>query len=287
MVKMHYSIKNYYAKNIRRFFKHKFGLIGFIVLCIIILLSLFSQFIAPYDPTMVDVKNIRQGPSSEHWFGTDELGRDNLSRIIYGTRITLFVMVSSISVSLIVGTILGLFAGYVGGVIDAIIMRIVDAILCFPILILALSIVAFLGPGIRNTMIAVAVANTPKFVRVVRGQVLSIKESEYINAARAVGCSRVRILFKEILPNSLDAVLVYASLQASMAIITESSLSFLGLGVQPPTPSWGWMVAVGMKFWNSGWWMSFFPGLAIFITVLSINFMGDALRDVFDPKLRI
>jgi peptide/nickel transport system permease protein len=279
--------QNYYSKAVKRFFHHKLGVIGFVVLTLVFLAGIFAPAVSPYDPTQVDVKNIRSAPTAEHWFGTDELGRDILSRVIFGTRVTLMVMVISVSLALVGGTLLGLIAGYAGGKVEAVLMMIMDALLSFPMLILALAIIAILGPGIQNAMMAIAIVNVPNFARIVRGQVLAIKQSEYIDASRSIGSNGAQVLFKEILPNTLDAIIIYASLRSSQAIITESSLSFLGLGVQPPTPSWGWMVAVGMKFWNVAWWMSFFPGLAIFITVLSVNLMGDALRDAFDSQLRM
>lgn len=286
-VKGNHRALNYYAKAVKRFFHHKLGVLGLIVLCVVILLGLFAPVFAPYDPTEVGVKNVRAKPSSEHCLGTDELGRDILSRIIYGARITLLVVVISISFALLVGTVLGLVAGYKGGIVDAVIMRIMDAILSFPMLILALAIIAILGPGLYNAMIAISIVYTPYFARLVRGQVLSIKESEYVTASRSIGCSESYIIFREILPNCLDSIIVFSSLRASHAIIIESSLSFLGLGAQPPIPSWGWMIAVGIKYWNVGWWMSFFPGMVIFITVLSINLMGDALQDAFNPQLQM
>lgn len=280
-------VQGYYKKAIKRFFHHKLGMFGFIVLIIVIFTGVFAPVLAPFNPAKVDVKNVRAEPSSEHWFGTDELGRDILSRVIYGTRVTLMVMVISISLALVAGTLLGLVAGFAGGKVEAVIMMIMDALLSFPMLILALAIIAILGTGIQNAMMAIAIVNVPNFARIVRGQVLALKQSEYVDAARSIGCGGPHLIFKEILPNALDSIIIYASLRSSQAIITESSLSFLGLGVQPPTPSWGWMVAVGMKFWNVAWWMSFFPGIAIFITVLSVNLMGDALRDAFDTQLRI
>jgi len=279
--------QNYYSKAVKRFFHHKLGVIGFVVLTLVFLAGIFAPAVSPYDPTQVDVKNIRSAPTAEHWFGTDELGRDILSRVIFGTRVTLMVMVISVSLALVGGTLLGLIAGYAGGKVEAVLMMLMDALLSFPMLILALAIIAILGPGIQNAMMAIAIVNVPNFARIVRGQVLAIKQSEYIDASRSIGSNGAQVLFKEILPNTLDAIIIYASLRSSQAIITESSLSFLGRGVQPPTPSWGWMVAVGMKFWNVAWWMSFFPGLAIFITVLSVNLMGDALRDAFDSQLRM
>lgn len=279
--------RSYYIRTIKRFFNHKLGIIATVFLCILVLASLLAPHISPYDPNEINTEKIRQAPSAEHWLGTDELGRDILSRIVYGTRISLMVMIGSISTALVLGTIIGLVSGYMGGTLDAVIMRIMDALLSFPGLILALSIIAVLGPGISKAVVAISIINIPGFARVVRGQVLSAKELEYIKAAKSIGCSSTYILFKEVAPNSLDAVIIYASLRSAAAIIAESSLSFLGLGVQPPTPSWGWMVAMGMKYWNAGWWISFFPGLAIFITVLSANLVGDALRDSFDVQLRI
>jgi peptide/nickel transport system permease protein len=279
--------RSYYIRTIKRFFNHKLGIGATVFLCILVLAGLLAPYISPYDCNKIHTDRIRQAPSAEHWLGTDELGRDILSRVIFGTRITLMVMLGSISAALVIGTLIGLVSGYMGGIVDSVVMRIMDALLSFPGLILALSIIAVLGPGIFKAVIAISIINIPGFARVVRGQVLSAKELEYVKAAKSIGCSSAYILFREVAPNSLDAVIIYASLRSAAAIIAESSLSFLGLGVQPPTPSWGWMVAMGMKYWNAGWWMSFFPGLAIFITVLSANLVGDALRDSFDVQLRI
>jgi peptide/nickel transport system permease protein len=281
------TIHNFYTKIFVRFFKNKLGIVGLIILFLIVILGLFPQLFAPYNPTKIETSKILQEPSREHWFGTDELGRDILSRVIYGTRITLLVITISIVLALVIGIFLGLIAGYSGRILDTIIMRIMDALLAFPAIVLALTIIAILGTGIGKAMIAIAIINIPKITRIVRGQVLTIKESEYISSAKSIGCSKTYILLKEILPNCLDVVIIYGSLLSAEAIIVESSLSFLGLGVQPPTPSWGWMVSVAMGYWNSGWWMAFFPGVAIFLTVLSINFMGDAFRDAFDTRLRL
>ena len=251
------------------------------------MISLLSPFIAPYDPTEIDTDNVLQEPSGEHLFGTDELGRDIFSRVIHGSRVTLLVMIVSISIAIIIGTILGIISGYIGGIVDTIMMRVVDSMLAFPTIILALSIIAILGPSIRNAIIAIAIINIFKFTRLVRGRVLSVKEREYISSAKSIGCSRNYIMFKEILPNSIDIIIIYGTLLSAEAILIESALSFLGLSVQPPTPSWGWIIVVGMRYYSTAWWMVFFPGLAIFITVLSINFLGDTLRDVFDVELRI
>lgn len=221
--------QNYYSKAVKRFFHHKLGVIGFVVLTLVFLAGIFAPAVSPYDPTQVDVKNIRSAPTAEHWFGTDELGRDILSRVIFGTRVTLMVMVISVSLALVGGTLLGLIAGYAGGKVEAVLMMIMDALLSFPMLILALAIIAILGPGIQNAMMAIAIVNVPNFARIVRGQVLAIKQSEYIDASRSIGSNGAQVLFKEILPNTLDAIIIYASLRSSQAIITESSLSFLGL----------------------------------------------------------
>jgi peptide/nickel transport system permease protein len=277
----------YYRRAIRRFFSHKLGILAFIVLCLFILITLLAPFISPYEPNKVNTNEIRKAPSKEHWFGTDELGRDILTRVIYGSRITLLVMTGSIIIALILGIIIGLVSGYIGGLVDTVIMRFMDAILAFPSLVLALAIISILGPGVEKAIIAISIINIPAFARLVRGQVLSNKELEYVKAARSVGYGNFHILFREIAPNSLDSVIIFASLRSAIAILTESALSFLGLGVQPPTPSWGFMVSMGLKYWNAGWWISFFPGLAIFIVVLSINLVGDALRDSFDVKIRI
>ena len=279
--------QNIHKKTFRRFLHDPLGVMGLFIICLLILISLLSPFIAPYDPTEIDTDNVLQEPSGEHLFGTDELGRDIFSRVIHGSRVTLLVMIVSISIAIIIGTILGIISGYIGGIVDTIMMRVVDSMLAFPTIILALSIIAILGPSIRNAIIAIAIINIFKFTRLVRGRVLSVKEREYISSAKSIGCSRNYIMFKEILPNSIDIIIIYGTLLSAEAILIESALSFLGLSVQPPTPSWGWIIVVGMRYYSTAWWMVFFPGLAIFITVLSINFLGDTLRDVFDVELRI
>lgn len=260
------------------------GVFGIAVLSIIVLLGLLAPWIAPYSPTEIDPENFSGPPSAAHWFGTDEIGRDVLSRVLHGATVSLQVVVFSVGIALVFGSALGLVSGWLGGRWDALIMRIMDAFLAFPLLVLALSIVAVLGPDLMNAMLAIAITKTPGFARLVRAEVLSLREIDYVGAARAAGAGPIHILARHIWPNVSGNVIVYGSLSASQALITESALSFLGLGVQPPTPSWGYMVATGIQFYQS-WWMSFFPGLAIFLTVLAFNFLGDAVRDAFDSRL--
>lgn len=260
------------------------GQFGVVVLAIIVTLGLLAPWVAPYSPTDIDPDAFSMPPSAAHWFGTDEIGRDVLSRVLHGATVSLQVVVFAIGLALIVGSALGLVSGWLGGRWDALIMRVMDAFLAFPLLVLALSIVAVLGPDLMNAMLAIAITKMPGFARLVRAEVLSLREVDYVVAARAAGASPWRILSRHIWPNVSGNVIVYGSLSASQALITESALSFLGLGVQPPTPSWGYMVATGIQFYQS-WWMSFFPGLAIFLTVLALNFLGDAVRDAFDARL--
>ena len=260
------------------------GQFGVVVLAVIVSLGLLAPWIAPYSPTDIDPEAFSMPPSAAHWFGTDEIGRDVLSRVLHGATVSLQVVVFAIGLALVVGSVLGLISGWLGGGWDALIMRVMDAFLAFPLLVLALSIVAVLGPDLMNAMFAIAITKMPGFARLVRAEVLSLREVDYVVAAQAAGASPWRILSRHIWPNVSGNVIVYGSLSASQALITESALSFLGLGVQPPTPSWGYMVATGIQFYQS-WWMSFFPGLAIFLTVLALNFLGDAVRDAFDARL--
>ncbi|UZF95578.1 ABC transporter permease [Bosea sp. NBC_00550] len=260
------------------------GQFGVVVLAVIVSLGLLAPWIAPYSPTDIDPEAFSMPPSAAHWFGTDEIGRDVLSRVLHGATVSLQVVVFAIGLALVVGSVLGLISGWLGGGWDALIMRVMDAFLAFPLLVLALSIVAVLGPDLMNAMFAIAITKMPGFARLVRAEVLSLREVDYVVAAQAAGASPWRILSRHIWPNVSGNVIVYGSLSASQALITESALSFLGLGVQPPTPSWGYMVATGIQFYQS-WWMSFFPGLAIFLMVLALNFLGDAVRDAFDARL--
>jgi peptide/nickel transport system permease protein len=245
-----------------------------------------APLIAPYDPAQQSWTAIRKPPSAQHWFGTDESGRDLFSRVIYGARASLLAGVVSISIALTFGVPIGLLAGYGGRWIDALIGRITDAMLAVPFLILAIALAAFLGPSLNNAMIAIGVTATPIFVRLTRGQVMSVKVEDYVEAARAVGNPPVRIALRHILPNILPALIVQATISIATAIIAEASLSFLGLGQQPPAPSWGSMLNTAQRFLTNAPWMAVWPGLAIFVAVLSFNILGDGLRDALDPKER-
>jgi len=276
----------YYERAFRRLGRNKIAWIGILVLVINIMCAAFASWISPYLPLDVNIDAILQGPTPSHWMGTDELGRDILSRTVYGAQISLMVMAVSIILALVFGSFIGLLAGYLGGGWDDLIMRIMDGLLAFPMLILALAIVAALGPKLENAMIAIAIVTMPAFARLVRGEVLALKSAEFVTAARCVGCPDIRIVLSHIWPNVTGTVIVFASLRTASAIITEASLSFLGLGAQPPSATWGSMVANGMSYWSLAWWMSFFPGLAIFITVLGLNLLGDGLRDAFDTRMQ-
>jgi peptide/nickel transport system permease protein len=225
-------------------------------------------------------------PDREHLLGSDELGRDILSRLVYGARVSLAVGVLSVGISLLIGVSLGLVAGYRGGWLDEVIMRLMDGLLAFPALVLALAITAALGPSLGNAMIAIGIVGIPGFARLVRGQVLSIRALEFVEAARAAGLSDRRIILRHVAPNVLAPIIVHASLRIAFAVLTEASLSFLGLGAQPPTPSWGSMLNAGREYLEMAPWLSVAPGAAIFITTLSFNFLGDGLRDALDPRLK-
>lgn len=261
-----------------RFCKNPLGIFGGGILLLMVLAAIFAPLVAPYGPAEIHWDHIQEPPSAQFLMGTDEIGRDILSRVIYGARISLWVVGLSISIAVLIGSVIGLISGYFGGIVDNVIMRFNDAILAFPMLILALGIIATLGPNLTNAVLAIAIVNIPGFARVVRGQVLSVRELEFVEAARALGAGRMRILARHIWPYVSGNVIIYASLRASAALITESALAFLGLGVQPPTPTWGSMLATAMQYWDA-WWMSVFPGLAIFFAVLALNFAGDALLD--------
>lgn len=264
-------------------FRHRLGLIGMVFLAIITLVSAFAPLLTPFSPTLIDYDAILMAPSLTHWFGTDEIGRDIFSRVIYGGRTAVQVIVLSVAIALVIGSAIGLMSGFYGGWIDDVIMRVMDGLLSFPMLILALTVITVLGPNLMNAILAIAIVNIPGFARLVRGEVLSVRQMDYVQAAVAVGASDVRIMALHIWRNISGTVIVFASLRGSQALITESALSFLGLGVQPPLPAWGQMIAVGMEY-SANWWLSFFPGLLIFATVIGLNFLGDALRDVLDSR---
>jgi peptide/nickel transport system permease protein len=274
------------ARAWRRLKHRKSAMLGLVVICILIFLAIFAPLIAPFDPAQQSWTAVRKAPSWAHWFGTDESGRDLLTRVIYGARASLLAGVVSVTIALTAGVPIGLLAGYRGGWIDALISRITDAMLACPNLILAIALAAFLGPSLTNAMIAIGITATPVFVRLTRGQVLAVKVEDYVEAARAVGNPGWRIAVKHILPNIMPALLVQATLAIAAAIIAEASLSFLGLGQQPPAPSWGSMLNTAQRFLTSAPWMAIWPGLAIFLSVLSLNLLGDGMRDALDPKER-
>jgi peptide/nickel transport system permease protein len=274
------------ARAWRRLLRRKSAVFGLVVVVLFVLIAAFAPLIAPYDPIQQSWTSIRKPPSWQHWFGTDESGRDLLSRVIFGARASLMAGVISISIALCVGVPIGLLAGYGGKWLDLLISRITDAMLAIPFLILAIAFAAFLGPSLQNAMIAIGLTATPIFVRLTRGQVMAVKVEDYVEAARAVGNPPVRIAVKHILPNILPALIVQATISIAAAIIAEASLSFLGLGQQPPAPSWGSMLNTAQRFLTNAPWMAVWPGLAIFLAVLSFNVLGDGLRDALDPRER-
>jgi peptide/nickel transport system permease protein len=271
---------------LHRLFQRKGAVIGLIVIATFIVLALFAPLIAPYDPIASSWSLVRKPPSAAHWFGTDELGRDVLSRVIYGARASLMAGVLSVGIALGIGVPFGLLAGYRGGFVDGLISRITDAMLACPFLILAIALAAFLGPSLSNAMIAIGISATPIFIRLTRGEVMNVKVEDYVEAARAVGNPPWRIVVVHILPNVMPALLVQATLSIAAAIIAEAALSFLGLGQQPPSPSWGSMLNSAQRFLTSAPWMALWPGLGIFLVVLSFNLVGDGLRDALDPRER-
>jgi len=260
-----------------------FGVLFLTLLCVI---AIFASQIVPYDPLEINTDNYLQSPNAKHWFGTDNLGRDVFSRVLFGTRYSLALGLLSIAISGTMGLILGLIAGFYGGVVDNIIMRIVDIGLAFPSILLALLVISIVGPGLPSVVLAIGISSTPPFIRIVRSSVLVIKEMTFIEAAKAVGVSHWRTLLKHILPEVFAPALTMATLGLAGAIFSASSLSFLGFGAQPPTPEWGVLVSAARHQLRAAWWISTFSGLAIMISVLSINLLGDGLRDVLDPKLR-
>lgn len=271
---------------LRRLLVRKGAVVGLIVIATFIVLALLAPWIVPYDPVTTSWTLVRKPPSALHWFGTDDLGRDILARVIFGARASLVAGAISVGIALSIGVPFGLLAGYRGGFIDALISRITDAMLACPFLILAIALAAFLGPSLRNAMIAIGISATPVFIRLTRGQTLSVKVEDYVEAARAIGNPPWRIALFHILPNILPALLVQATLSIAAAIIAEAALSFLGLGQQPPAPSWGSMLNSAQRFLTNAPWMAVWPGLAIFLVVLSFNLIGDGLRDALDPKSR-
>ena len=268
----------------RRLLARKGGVLGLAIIVLFVLVAVLAPLIAPYDPAQQSWTSIRKPSSLAHWFGTDESGRDLLSRVIFGGRASLLAGVVSVTIALGLGVPIGLLAGYGGRWIDAVLSRIADAMLAVPFLILAIALAAFLGPSLQNAMIAIGLTAAPIFVRLTRGQVMAVMVEDYVEAARAVGNPPVRIAFRHILPNILPALIVQSTLSIATAIIAEASLSFLGLGQQPPAPSWGSMLNTAQRFLTLAPWLAVWPGLAIFLVVLSFNLLGDALRDALDPR---
>ena len=269
-----------------RLVRNKSAMAGLIILLILILTAIFADFIAPYgyDDQVLEDQFI--APCLEHIFGTDNFGRDIFSRVVYGSRISLQVGLISMGVAVILGCIVGSIAGYYTGLVDNLIMRIIDVMLAIPSILLAISIAAALGPGLRNVMIAIAIGSVPQFARIVRASILTVKEQEYIEASRATGASDLRIIVSHILPNCIAPIIVQTTLGVGNAILNAAGLSFIGLGVQPPIPEWGAMLSAARQYIRDYWWMLTFPGLAIMLTVFSLNVLGDGLRDALDPRLK-
>jgi peptide/nickel transport system permease protein len=269
---------------LRRLARRGGAMFGFAIVAFFVVLALLAPWLAPYDPVATSWGAVRAAPSAAHWFGADELGRDVLSRIVWGTRASLLAGVVSVSISLALGVPIGMAAGYLGRWVDALISRITDAMLASPFLILAIALAAFLGPSLTNAMIAIGVSATPVFIRLTRAQVLSAKSEDYVEAARALGNPHLRIALRHIFPNIVAPLIVQATLAIAAAVIAEASLSFLGLGQQPPAPSWGSMLNTARNYVDQAPWMAIWPGVSIFLLVLSFNLLGDGLRDALDPR---
>jgi peptide/nickel transport system permease protein len=270
----------------RALVSHKLALVCLVILGIIVLIGIFGSAVAPHPVNGTNIPDRLQSPSWSHPFGTDDLGRDVFSRVIVATAVSLKVGVIAVGISLVVGVSVGLVAGYYGRFVDDALMRVMDMLFAFPAVLLAIAILAVLGPGVTNAMIAIGVVYIPIFARVTRAGVLAVREEVFVRAARSVGAGDLRIMGTHVLPNVAGPIIVQTSLSLAFAILSEAALSFLGLGVQPPAPSWGRMLFDGRDFIEQAWWMGLFPGLAIFVTVLSFNIIGDALRDALDPAQR-
>ena len=281
-----YTKSSLYKDALKRLRKNKLAMLGLGIVIVLILIAIFASFIAPYNPIERVKEESSLSPSRIHLFGTDLLGRDIFSRVIYGSRISIVVGVVAVGISVVIGLFLGALSGYFGNIPDAFIMRIADIFFAFPYILGAIAIMTVLGPGIVNIFIAIGVLGWASFARIFRGSILSIKNKEYIEAAKALGASNYRIITKHIFPNAFAPIIVYATMNIGTAIIVEAALSFLGLGVQPPTPAWGKMLSESLDYIDIAPWMMLFPGLAIVITVLGFVLLGDGLRDAFDPRLR-
>ncbi|KAB0666714.1 ABC transporter permease [Oryzomonas japonica] len=269
-----------------RLARNRFAVAGAIVVLLMLAVALLAPLIVHFGPNEINARAVLDPPSLRHWFGTDDLGRDVFSRIVYGARISLLVGFVAAGIAVLIGTVLGLVAGFYGGWIDNILMRVVDIMFCFPTFFLILAVITFLRPSIWYIMIVIGLTGWMGVARLVRAETLSIREMDYIMAARCIGCSDRRIIFRHILPNAVSPALVAATLGIAGAILTESALSFLGIGVQPPTPSWGNILTSGKDYIEFAWWLSLFPGLAILITVLAYNLLGEGVRDALDPRIK-
>ncbi|HEY8448559.1 MAG TPA: oligopeptide ABC transporter permease [Thermomicrobiales bacterium] len=276
-------------QTIRRFLRHRLAVVGLVIATLIVLLSIFAPLVTEHGPNTIDLRARNQGPSAEHWFGTDRTGRDTFARTIYAGRVSLAVGVVAVAISVAIGSILGAVAGFFGGWVDSLIMRFTDVIMTFPPIVIILTVAALAGPGVRNTMLVIGLLNWPIPCRLVRAKFLAIREMEFVVAARALGAPRRRIIGLHAFPNVIDVLIVYASLGIATAILLEAGLSFLGLGVQPPTPSWGNMLnpARNVSILEQYPWQWMPAGAAIVLTVLAVNFIGDGLRDALDPRMKI
>lgn len=275
-----------WRRGLRSLQRSPLAVLGLVIIGFLVVLAIFAPSLAPYSPTKMSLSERLSPPSSTHIFGTDDVGRDILSRVIYGSRISLRICTLVVGLTIGIGTILGIISGYWGGWIDELIMRISDVFLAFPALILAMAIAAALGPSLENVIIAMVVIWWPRYARVTRGQVLVLREIDYIVAARAVGVHESRIIMRHILPNCVSPVLIQATLDLGEVLLTAATLSFIGFGAQPPTPEWGAMISLGRNYLRDNWWYATFPGLAILVTVIGFNLLGDAARDILDPRLR-
>ncbi len=279
------SSRSYARIFINKFSRDHLAVAGGVIVIVLFIVAIFAPFLAPYDPAMINTKNILAEPSLSHLCGTDDLGRDVFSRMLYGARISLTVGFVAIGIAILIGVIIGASAGYFGGWVDDVLMRFVDLMLTIPTFFLILAVIAFMEPSIYNIMVVIGITGWMSVARLVRAEFLSLKTHEFVAAAKALGDSNIMIIIKHILPNSMSPVLVSATLGIGGAILTESALSFLGIGVQPPTPSWGNMLTLGKDNIEFAWWLSVYPGLAIFITVMGYNLLGEGIRDALDPRI--
>jgi ABC-type dipeptide/oligopeptide/nickel transport system permease subunit len=272
---------------LRRLSRHRAALVGLAVLGGFVIAATIAPFALPYDPAAVDFEKVLQRPSAEHLFGTDQLGRDLLTRVTYGARVSFLIGILAVGFSAMIGVPIGLVSGYRGGTVDLAAQRVVDLMLAFPGFLLALTLIAVLGVGVTNVVVSVGLATAPVYVRLVRGVALSVKSQVYIEAARAIGVPESRIIGRHVLPNCLPPVIVQSTLQLGAAILTAAGLGFLGLGVKPPTPEWGTMLGEGQTYLFSSWYIATFPGVAIFLSVMAFNLLGDGLRDALDPRMKL